>query len=171
MLSLERYVTIYGVISVKSSWYYYHSRTSFKPHSLVRPDFESQYQHDGEVPLFSKYQIESQIESAFNVKSVCLAGGSLLSTLQKHYIDRYQSARATKLVISKNCTNTNLEAAEEIARQLRDLGGLVVIISLIWRLFVTNVKLKTVRDSVRLDRAEYKLSILASDYLRCLVNV
>ena len=84
-----------------------------------------------EMPLFSRYQIESQIESAHEREVRLPSGGSIV-------IDRTEaltaidinSARATGGGnIEETALNTNLEAAEEIARQmrLRDLGGLVVI--------------------------------------------
>jgi ribonuclease E len=86
---------------------------------------------DPTVPLFTRYQIESQIESAFNHKVSLPSGGSIV-------IDRTEaltaidinSARSTKGEdIEETALNTNLEAADEIGRQLRirDLGGLVVV--------------------------------------------
>jgi len=99
---------------------------------LVRPDFASRIKkYDGEVPLFSHYQIESQIESAFQREVRLPSGGSIVidPTEALTSID-INSARATKgSDIEETALNTNLEAADEIARQLRlrDLGGLVVI--------------------------------------------
>jgi len=87
--------------------------------------------YDDEVPLFSRYQIESQIESAFSRELRLPSGGSIVidPTEALTSID-INSARATKgSDIEETALNTNLEAAEEIARQLRlrDLGGLFVI--------------------------------------------
>jgi ribonuclease E len=87
--------------------------------------------YDDEVPLFSRYQIESQIESAFSRELRLPSGGSIVidPTEALTSID-INSARATKGAdIEETALNTNLEAAEEIARQLRlrDLGGLFVI--------------------------------------------
>jgi ribonuclease E len=87
------------------------------------------YQDD--VPLFSRYQIESQIESAFSRTVHLPSGGSLVidHTEAMVCLD-VNSARATKGAdIEETAYHTNLEAAEEVARQLRlrDLGGLVVI--------------------------------------------
>jgi ribonuclease E len=84
-----------------------------------------------EVPLFTRYQIESQIESAFQREVRLPSGGSLVidHTEALTSID-INSARATKGAdIEETAFNTNLEAADEIARQLRlrDLGGLFVI--------------------------------------------
>lgn len=83
------------------------------------------------VPLFSRYQIESQIETAFS-RTVHLPSGGVLvidHTEALLSID-INSARATKGAdIEETAYKTNLEAADEIARQLRlrDLGGLIVI--------------------------------------------
>lgn len=99
---------------------------------LVRPDFVSRVKlYSGEVPLFSHYQIESQIESAFQREVRLPSGGSIVidPTEALTSID-INSSRATKGGdIEETALNTNLEAADEIARQLRlrDLGGLVVI--------------------------------------------
>ena len=87
--------------------------------------------YEYEVPLFSRYQIESQIESAFRRELRLPSGGSIVidHTEALTSID-INSARATKgSDIEETALNTNLEAAEEIARQLRlrDLGGLFVI--------------------------------------------
>lgn len=98
----------------------------------MRPDFLNRVkQYKGEIPLFNYYQIESQIESAFQREVRLPSGGSIVidSTEALTAID-INSARATKGGdIEETALNTNLEAADEIARQLRlrDLGGLVVI--------------------------------------------
>ncbi len=89
------------------------------------------YYDDPTVPLFTRFQIESQIESAFAHSVSLPAGGSIVidHTEALTAID-INSARATKGGdIEATAYNTNLEAAQEIARQmrLRDLGGLVVI--------------------------------------------
>lgn len=100
--------------------------------SLVRPDFvERIKRYDAEVPLFTHFQIETQIESAFQREVRLPSGGSIVidPTEALTSID-INSARATKGGdIEETALNTNLEAADEIARQLRlrDLGGLVVI--------------------------------------------
>ncbi len=87
--------------------------------------------YDDRVPLFSRYQIESQIESAFQREVRLPSGGSIVidHTEALTSID-INSSRATKGAdIEETALNTNLEAADEIARQLRlrDLGGLFVI--------------------------------------------
>jgi len=87
--------------------------------------------YDDRVPLFSRYQIESQIESAFQREVRLPSGGAIVidHTEALTSID-INSSRATKGAdIEETALNTNLEAADEIARQLRlrDLGGLFVI--------------------------------------------
>lgn len=100
--------------------------------SLVRPDFVDRIKrYEAEVPLFTHFQIETQIESAFQREVRLPSGGSIVidPTEALTSID-INSARATKGGdIEETALNTNLEAADEIARQLRlrDLGGLVVI--------------------------------------------
>ncbi len=97
-----------------------------------RPDFMSRVKlYSGEVPLFTHYQIESQIESAFQREVRLPSGGSIVidPTEALTSID-INSSKATKGGdIEETALNTNLEAADEIARQLRlrDLGGLIVI--------------------------------------------
>ncbi|QIA62869.1 ribonuclease E [Vibrio astriarenae] len=130
---------------------------------LVRPDFINRVKkYDGEVPLFSHYQIESQIESAFQREVRLPSGGSIVidPTEALTSID-INSARATKGGdIEETALNTNLEAADEIARQLRlrDLGGLVVIDFI----DMTPVRHQRevenrLRDAVRLDRARVQI--------------
>ncbi len=83
------------------------------------------------IPLFSRYQIESQIETAFEHTVKLPSGGSIVIDPTEALVSiDINSARATKgHDIEETATNTNLEAADEIARQLRirDIGGLVVI--------------------------------------------
>ncbi|CUX95688.1 Ribonuclease E [Candidatus Mikella endobia] len=87
--------------------------------------------YSGEIPLFSYYQIESQIESAFQHKVRLPSGGSIvIDTTEALTAIDINSSRSTRGVdIEETALNTNLEAADEIARQLRlrDLGGLIVI--------------------------------------------
>jgi ribonuclease E len=84
-----------------------------------------------DVPLFSRYQIESQIESAFSRTVHLPSGGALVIDHTEALLSiDINSARATKGTdIEDTAYRTNLEAADEIARQLRlrDLGGLIVI--------------------------------------------
>lgn len=96
------------------------------PHELSRFKL-----YQDKVPLFTRYQIESQIESAFKHEVRLPSGGALVIDPTEALISiDVNSARANKGGdIEETAFNTNLEAAEEIARQLRlrDLGGLVVI--------------------------------------------
>lgn len=100
--------------------------------ALGRPDFSDKIRlYIGEAPLFSHYQIESQIESAFKREVPLLSGGSIVIDTNEALIAiDINSARATNGVdIAETALNTNLEAADEIGHQLRlrDLGGLIVI--------------------------------------------
>ena len=98
----------------------------------VIPDHANKVQYyDEEIPLFNRYQIESQIELAFQREISLNSGGSIVidPTEAMTAID-VNSARSTKgKDIEETAFKTNLEAATEIARQLRlrDVGGLVVI--------------------------------------------
>jgi ribonuclease E len=86
--------------------------------------------HD-DVPLFSRFQIEHQIETAYSRQVSLPAGGAVVIDHTEALVSiDVNSARATRgHDIEQTAFNTNLEAAEEIARQLRlrDLGGLIVI--------------------------------------------
>jgi len=115
------------------------------------------------VPLFNRYQIESQIEVAYGREVSLPSGGSIVidHTEALTSID-INSARATKgSDIEETALNTNLEAADEIARQLRlrDLGGLFVIDFID---MMSNKNQKTVenhlRDALKIDRARIQTS-------------
>ncbi|NOY15442.1 MAG: Rne/Rng family ribonuclease [Gammaproteobacteria bacterium] len=87
--------------------------------------------YEDTVPLFSRFQIEHQIESAFSRSVQMPSGGSLVIDHTEALVSiDVNSARATKgSDIEETALQTNLEAADEVARQLRmrDLGGLIVI--------------------------------------------
>ena len=87
--------------------------------------------YDDTVPLFNRFQIENQIESAYRREVSLPSGGAIVIDHTEALISiDINSARSTKgSDIEETATNTNLEAADEIARQLRlrDLGGLIVI--------------------------------------------
>lgn len=98
----------------------------------VMPAYESKIRlYQDETPLFNRYQIESQIETAFQREVTLPSGGSIVIDPTEALVSiDINSARATKgSDIEETAYQTNLEAAEEIARQLRlrDMGGLVVI--------------------------------------------
>ncbi len=100
--------------------------TQVMPHNLTRLKY-----YDDSVPLFSRFQIENQIESAFTREVSLPSGGSIVIDHTEALISiDVNSARATKGGdIEETAFHTNLEAVEEVARQLRirDIGGLVVI--------------------------------------------
>lgn len=97
-----------------------------------RPDFVNKVKlYRDEIPLFNRYQVESQIESAFQREVRLPSGGSVVFDQTEALLSiDINSARATKGGdIEETALHTNVEAAEEIARQLRlrDIGGLIVI--------------------------------------------
>jgi len=114
------------------------------------------------VPLFSRYQIESQIESAYGRKVTLPSGGELvIDQCEALTAVDINSARATKGEdIEQTAFNTNLEAADEIARQirLRDLGGLIVIdfIDMAPTKHQREVE-NRLRDALKMDRARVQL--------------
>ena len=98
----------------------------------VMPQYENRIKlYSDKLPLFNRYQIESQIESAFEREVKLPSGGSVVIDPTEALISiDINSSRATRGAdIEETALNTNLEAADEIARQLRlrDMGGLVVI--------------------------------------------
>ncbi len=99
---------------------------------MMRPDFISKLKlYNDSIPLFSRFQIESQIEMAFQRSINLPSGGSVVIDHTEALISiDINSAKATRGGdIEETAYHTNLEAAEEIARQLRlrDIGGLIVI--------------------------------------------
>ena len=100
--------------------------------SKLMPDFEDKIKkYDEAIPLFTRYQIESQIETAYQREVSLPSGGSIVidQTEALVAID-INSAKATGgSDIEETALNTNLESAVEIGKQLRlrDIGGLVVI--------------------------------------------
>jgi ribonuclease E len=114
------------------------------------------------VPLFSRYQIESQIERAYAREVPLPSGGAIVidHTEALTTID-INSARATKgSDIEETALNTNLEAADELARQLRlrDLGGLLVI-DFIDMMAARNQRAveNRLRDAIKSDRARIQM--------------
>jgi len=119
------------------------------------------YQDDS-IPLFNRYQIEGQIESAYQREVSLPSGGAIVIDHTEALISiDINSARATKgSDIEETATNTNLEAADEIARQLRlrDLGGLVVI-DFIDMMANKNQRAveNRLRDALKMDRARVQV--------------
>ena len=134
---------------------------------MVRPDYVERLKlYQGEIPLLTHYQVETQIESAFQREVRLPSGGSIVidPTEALTSID-INSARSTRgSDIEETAFHTNLEAAEEIARQLRlrDLGGLVVIdfIDMTPARHQREVE-NRLRESVRQDRARIQLGRLS----------
>lgn len=114
--------------------------------------------YSDDVPLFNRYQIESQIESAFARTVHLPSGGSVVIDHTEALLSiDINSARATKGTdIEDTAYKTNLEAADEIARQLRlrDLGGLIVIdfIDMMDRKHQRNVE-ERLRHALQIDKA------------------
>ena len=123
------------------------------PHNLVKLKL-----YEDSIPMFSRYQIESQIESAYAREVSLTSGGALVIDHTEALISiDVNSARATKGTdIEDTALRTNLEAAEEVARQLRirDLGGLIVIdfIDMMQNKNQRAVE-KRLQESMRVDRA------------------
>ena len=129
----------------------------------VIPDFLSKIRlYKESVPLFNKYHIESQIEVAYNREVSLPSGGSIVidHTEALTSID-INSAKATKgSDIEETAFNTNLEAAEEIARQLRlrDLGGLFVIDFIDMGAIKHQRQVEThLREAIKIDRARIQM--------------
>ncbi len=127
------------------------------PHNL--PKLQS---YEGSDPLFTRYQIENQIESAFSREVHLPSGGALIIDHTEALISiDINSAKSTKgSDIEETALNTNIEAAEEISRQLRlrDIGGLIVI-DFIDMLNLHNKRKveNTLRDHLQADRARVQL--------------
>lgn len=87
--------------------------------------------YDDKIPLFNRYQVENQIETAFEREVKLPSGGSIVIDITEAMVSiDINSSRATKGAgIEETAYQTNLEAADEIGRQLRlrDVGGLIVI--------------------------------------------
>ncbi|HHJ15322.1 MAG TPA: ribonuclease E [Gammaproteobacteria bacterium] len=131
--------------------------TQVMPHNLKKLK-----RYDDPVPLFSRYQIESQIESAFQREVTLPSGGAIVIDHTEALLSiDINSARATKgSDIEETALNTNLEAADEVARQLRlrDLGGLVVIDFIDMQPTKHQREVENrLRDALRVDRARVQV--------------
>ncbi|MGP4844279.1 ribonuclease E [Marinobacter sp. 1Y8] len=129
----------------------------------VMPSFENKIKlYKDEIPLFSRYQIEGQIETAFQREVKLPSGGSIVIDPTEALVSiDINSSRATKgHDIEETALQTNLEAAEEIARQLRlrDIGGLIVIdfIDMTPAKHQREVEQK-VREALEIDRARVQV--------------
>ncbi|VAW80378.1 Ribonuclease E [hydrothermal vent metagenome] len=131
--------------------------TQVMPHNLTKLK-----RYDDPVPLFSRYQIESQIESAFQREVTLPSGGAIVIDHTEALISiDINSARATKgSDIEETALNTNLESADEIARQLRlrDMGGLIVIDFIDMQPTKNQREVENrLRDALRIDRARVQV--------------
>ena len=129
----------------------------------VMPQYKNRIRmYEDSIPLFNRFQIESQIETAFQREVRLPSGGSIVIDPTEALISiDINSARATRGGdIEETALNTNLEAADEIARQLRlrDMGGLVVI-DFIDMLSARNQRAveNRVRDALAIDRARVQV--------------
>ena len=100
--------------------------------SQLMPDFEDKIKrYDEAIPLFTRYQIESQIETAYQRDVQLQSGGSIVidQTEALVAIDINSAKSTSGSDIEETALSTNLEAATEIGKQLRlrDIGGLIVI--------------------------------------------
>ena len=131
--------------------------------SVVMPDNlprVKRYQDD--VPLFSRFQIEHQIETAYSRTVPLPSGGAIVIDHTEALVSvDVNSARATRgSDIEETATRTNLEAADEIARQarLRDLGGLIVIDFIDMESSKSQKDVENrLRDALRHDRARVQM--------------
>lgn len=129
----------------------------------VMPNYRSKvklYQDD--IPLFNRYQIESQIETAFEREVKLPSGGSIVIDVTEALVSiDINSSRATKGGdIEETALQTNLEAADEIARQLRlrDMGGLVVIDFIDMQPVRNQREVENrVREALEMDRARVQI--------------
>ncbi|WP_025040576.1 Rne/Rng family ribonuclease [Nitrosospira briensis] len=115
-----------------------------------------------DVPLFSRFQIEHQIETAYSRQVTLPSGGAIVIDHTEALVSvDVNSARATRgSDIEQTALNTNLEAAEEIARQLRlrDLGGLVVIDFIDMEIARNQREVENrLHDALRYDRARVQM--------------
>ncbi len=115
-----------------------------------------------DVPLFSRFQIEHQIETAYARQVPLPSGGAIVIDHTEALVSvDVNSARATKGAdIETTAFNTNAEAADEIARQLRlrDLGGLIVIDFIDMESAKNQREVETrLKDALRYDRARVQL--------------
>ena len=114
------------------------------------------------IPLFTRFQIESQIETAYQREVNLPSGGAIVIDYTEALVSiDINSARATKGAdIEETAFTTNLEAAEEIARQLRlrDLGGLIVIDFIDMNIARNQREVETrLREALKSDRARVQV--------------
>ncbi|NAW11949.1 ribonuclease E [Halomonas sp. D1-1] len=129
----------------------------------VMPSYQQKIKlYVDEVPLFSRFQIESQIETAYEREVKLPSGGSIVIDHTEALVSiDINSARATRgSDIEETALQTNLEAADETARQLRlrDIGGLVVIDFIDMSPARNQREVENrMRDALKLDRARVQI--------------
>ncbi|KHJ51758.1 ribonuclease E [Vreelandella venusta] len=129
----------------------------------VMPSYQQKIKlYADEVPLFSRFQIESQIETAYQREVKLPSGGSIVIDHTEALVSiDINSARATRgSDIEETALQTNTEAADEIARQLRlrDIGGLVVIDFIDMGPARNQREVENrMRDALKLDRARVQI--------------
>lgn len=131
--------------------------------SHVMPDMTNRVKrYSDDVPLFSRFQIEHQIETAYSRTVPLPSGGAIVIDHTEALVSvDVNSARSTRGGdIETTALNTNLEAAEEVARQLRlrDLGGLIVIDFIDMENAKNQREVETrLKDALRYDRARVQM--------------
>ena len=131
--------------------------------SMVMPKFGSRIKfYEDPIPLFNRFQVEGQIETAFQREVRLPSGGSIVIDPTEALVSiDINSARATKgSDIEQTALETNLEAADEIARQLRlrDMGGLVVIDFIDMNAAKNQRAVENrIRDALEIDRARVQI--------------
>jgi ribonuclease E len=129
----------------------------------VMPSYASKVKlYEDDIPLFNRYQVESQIETAFEREVKLPSGGSIVIDPTEALVSiDINSSRATKgRDIEETALQTNLEAADEIARQLRlrDMGGLVVIDFIDMQPVRNQREVETrMRNALEMDRARVQV--------------
>ncbi|MGH8217934.1 MAG: Rne/Rng family ribonuclease, partial [Steroidobacteraceae bacterium] len=134
---------------------------------FMPPDTQRRLKHyTDDIALFTRFQIESQIESAYAHKVELPSGGSIVIDYTEALVSiDINSARATRgSDIETTALNTNLEAADEVARQLRirDIGGLIVIdfIDMESQKNQREVE-ERLREAMKMDRARIQIGRLS----------
>jgi len=157
----DYYTSDVGEILVDDVDTYKKMRDYFKAVSPRNVKMIKQYRED--TPIFDKYQIEEQINAIYRERVNLKSGGSLIITPTEAMItiDVNSGRASNRKDVEQTAFRTNLEAAEEIAKQLRlrDLGGLIVIDFIDMRDPKHNTQVEKVfRNSLSVDRARIQLS-------------
>lgn len=157
----DYYTSDVGEILVDNVDTYKKMRDYFKAVSPRNIKMIKQYRED--TPIFDKYQIEDQLNAIYQERVGLKSGGSLIITPTEAMItiDVNSGRASNRKDVEQTAFRTNLEAAEEIAKQLRlrDLGGLIVIDFIDMRDPKHNTQVEKVfRNSLSVDRARIQLS-------------